>query len=449
MKKLWFLTLLLTIPFLGALSAEAANHFVRAGASGSANGSDWANAYTTLPSTLTRGDTYYVADGAYGSVTFNSAASSTTLITIKKATVADHGTSTGWDDTFGDGQAVFGQFTFSSPYWLIDGQVGGGPGNWKTGFGFKISWSSPTPLINLPTQTPSNVTIRHIELQGTSNSSGGGGNAQDGVALWGADAFTISYFYTHAIGRCPFFISPGNGFLAEYGYVADYVSTPAAHSETASIWSFGQAFPAATTTFRYNIFGYVQGTGGLMWDNSSNHNARLDVYGNVFWNDPTLSGYNNGANGVIGGWTGSNGEDFFNVHVYNNTFVNVPGSQVLSTFPIRNGNNEARNNLFYTVNDPGGNSDWQTVTHNHFISTSSIGTSTSTGSGNPFVDMNGLNFKTTTATPAGVSLPAPYNTDMFGNVRGATGVWNRGAYELASGSVDTTAPTAPVNLRIQ
>jgi hypothetical protein len=351
MKNLMVLTLLLTIIFLGAVGAEAANHYVRAGASGSANGNDWTNAYITLPSTLTRGDTYYIADGTYAGRTFNTATNGTTLITIKKATVADHGTSTGWDNTFGDGQAVFGQFTFSSPYWLIDGQVGGGPGSWKTGFGFKISWSSPTPLINLPTATPSNVTIRHIELQGTSNSSGGGANAQDAVALWGADAFTISFFYTHAIGRCPFFISPGNGFLAEYGYVADYIATSAQHSEVASIWSFGRAFPTATTTFRYNIFGYIQGTGGLMWDNSSNHNARLDVYGNVFWKDPTLAGYVNQQNGILGGWTGNGGEDSYNYHVYNNSFVNIPGSAVLETFPQRAANNKARNNLFYNVNN--------------------------------------------------------------------------------------------------
>jgi hypothetical protein len=169
----------------------------------------------------------------------------------------------------------------------------------------------------------------------------------------------------------------------------------------------------------------------------------------VFWKDPSLAGYINQANGVIGGWSGGNGEDFFNAHVYNNTFVNIPDSEVLSTFPIRNGNNEARNNLFYTVNEPGGGSVWQTITHNHFISTSTIGTNTSTGSGNPFVDMNNLNFELTTATPAGVTLSAPYNTDMLGRVRGADGTWDRGAIEFGNGGGDVTPPAAPKNLQIQ
>lgn len=450
MKNLSFSILLLAMIFLGSIGAEAANQYVRSGAAGSNNGTDWTNAYTSLPATLVRGDTYYIADGTYGSRTLNTPASGALLITIKKATATDHGTSAGWNDTFGDGQAVFGQLAFSSPYWLVDGQTGGGPGSWKSGFGFKISWSSATPLIDLHTSAPDHVTVRHIELEGTSNSGGGGSIAQDAIAVFGADDFTISYFYTHAIGRCPFFISPGNGFMAEYGYIGDYVSTSAAHSEVASIWAFGGAFPTATTTFRYNIFGYLQGTGGLMWDNSSNNSARLDVYGNVFWADPTLAGFDNCCNGVIGGWTGGGGEDFFNVHVYNNTFANLSGSgEALGTFPTRAGNNEARNNLFYSVKSPGGGGGvWGTVTHNHFILTPLIGTTTSTGTTNPFVDMTGLDFALLAATPAGTSLPSPYNLSPKGTTRGADGTWDRGAIEFGTGGSDVP-PAAPTNLTVR
>jgi hypothetical protein len=56
---------------------------------------------------LTRGDTYYIADGSYVTYIFDDVASGSLVITIKKATVADHGTETGWLDTYGDGQAVF------------------------------------------------------------------------------------------------------------------------------------------------------------------------------------------------------------------------------------------------------------------------------------------------------------------------------------------------------
>ncbi|MEN6625838.1 MAG: hypothetical protein ABFD69_06375, partial [Candidatus Sumerlaeia bacterium] len=82
----WILAVMFTI----AAPAFAADYYVRAGAGG--NGSDWANAYGSLPSTLQRGSTYHIAAGSYGSHQFNDAESGTAMITIKKATAADHGT---------------------------------------------------------------------------------------------------------------------------------------------------------------------------------------------------------------------------------------------------------------------------------------------------------------------------------------------------------------------
>src|SRR6478672_8702003 len=82
---------------LGAgLRAQTATHYVRQGASGTGTGDDWTNAYPNLPGTLTRGDTYYVADGSYGNPVFDDPESGTLVITIKKATITDHGTDTGW-----------------------------------------------------------------------------------------------------------------------------------------------------------------------------------------------------------------------------------------------------------------------------------------------------------------------------------------------------------------
>ena len=40
-------------------SVSAANHYIRAGATGLGLGTDWINAYTAIPATLIRGDTYY------------------------------------------------------------------------------------------------------------------------------------------------------------------------------------------------------------------------------------------------------------------------------------------------------------------------------------------------------------------------------------------------------
>ena len=95
---------LLALVNVSAISDAATRH-VRIGATGKNDGSDWVNAHSALPSVLVRGDTYYLADGSYGGYTFDDANSGTTAITIKKATVSDHGTDVGWSSSYGDGQA--------------------------------------------------------------------------------------------------------------------------------------------------------------------------------------------------------------------------------------------------------------------------------------------------------------------------------------------------------
>ena len=66
---------------------------------------------------------------------------------------------------------------------------------------------------------------------------------------------------------------------------------------------------------------------------------------------------------------------------------------------------------------------------------------------NPFVDYLVNDFHITSEIN-GYSLPSLYNTDMDGNVRGADGVWDIGAYEYVSGSDDTTFPGEPSGLQI-
>jgi hypothetical protein len=115
------------VVFLGtSLPVAAANHYVRTGASGSGTGTDWTNACTDFTgscgvSSLVRGDTYYVAAGSYASEDWNKPASGTLVITILRATVANHGTDTGWVAAY-DGQVHWAyDQTFSSDYWIFDG----------------------------------------------------------------------------------------------------------------------------------------------------------------------------------------------------------------------------------------------------------------------------------------------------------------------------------------
>lgn len=403
--------------------------YVRAGANGS--GIDWANAYASLPATLIRGTTYFIAAGSYPSANFNTPAQGTTAITVKKAIESDHGTNAGWTSGYGTGQAIFnGQIYFSTPYWVVDGQTGGGPGSWTSGFGFRVNHSNTAAVF--VESGGDHITLRHLELQGKLV------DGVSGFALRGADNFTLSYWYTENIGNCPFALIPVSNFIAEFGYLGRFYGSPESHSEMASIWGGVKG----TTTFRYNIFANVTSTGGLMWDNQGDHTAQLQIYGNVFYKSAT-SVWDNDANGLIGGWSGGNGEDFFNVRVYNNTFYNTTG-RIFTNFVTRSGNNEVKNNLFYNSGSPGFE-DIQIHDYNHYINSGGLHAEAngSTSLEDPFVNASALDFRLKTSTVAGAFLPAPYNLDPLGSVRGFSGAWDRGAFEFASGSTPPPVILAP------
>lgn len=441
------------LSFAVPVVASAATHYIRDGGTASTTGTgscnsggsgSWAtgNACDQLPATLVRGDTYCIADGFYTGKTLSTAVSGTTLITIKKATVADHcSQNTGWLDTYGDGQAVFtSTLQFLTSYWVVDGQVGGGPGSWTSGHGFKITPTGTTRgiFIGDPSFNASagNITVSHFEVLGNNDSSGGGSIAQDGVTLHnGTGPNTIRYFYIHEMGRCPFLINGADDFLVEYGVTGQYRATESQHSEVMSTGGL-----RGKLTIRYNLITHVdnQSTGGLMLDTASG--GSVDIYGNVFYRLPgdSWAGSNNGG---IGGWTGGGGEKYLNISIYNNTFVNInnPGNGTFGNQDVFGsgmnivGNNVSRNNLFYMVSSAGEASPYATFSHNHFISTPTIGTNATADGGDPFVDYVNLNFRLKAATPAGFTLASPYNVDMFGTVRGADGVWDRGAIEYGGG----------------
>jgi len=142
--------------------AQNSYYCVREGATGTGNGLDWNNAYPTIPGTLVRGATYYVASGSYGSYNFNTATQGSLFVTIKKATVYEHGSSAGWSDSYGYGQAEFGSLTISTDNYLIDEVTGGGPGQWETGFGFRVKSGGKNIYLNGAIQ---NITISHVDIE--------------------------------------------------------------------------------------------------------------------------------------------------------------------------------------------------------------------------------------------------------------------------------------------
>ena len=429
--------LLLILGF--ASSSHAANRYVRAGASGAANGSDWTNAYPALPTTLVRGDTYYVAAGSYGSYSFRTATSGTTLITVKKATVADHGTSVGWSDAFASGQAVFSPgVSFNSSFWVFDGVTGGGPGSWTTGHGFKVLNRNG---VVMDFSGGNNITVRHVEAQGNGGDGDGAFPSNDIVGINnGVSNVTISYSYLYDAGRTIMIVLGGgsNNIVLEYSYTGYFESTAGQHSE---LCSCGSQTQFSNLTFRYNVFTHAEGTGGLIM-----HGDGAFIYGNVFYQAPG-DNWSHG-NGLIGTWTSGT---LTNAKVYNNTFIVSSGWTIFGpVFTPPNTGNEVRNNVFYGIgNNPLGlGTLFPVYSHNHYVDTSSPSgeTAKSTATGVPFVNVTGLDFRLKAGTPAGMALGAPYDRDMFGTVRGSDGTWDRGAAEF--GGTTMSGPNNPSNLTL-
>ena len=71
-KKLFLLVLFIAL----STTAFAATHYIRQ-SGGGGGGTTWTNAYNGIPATLTRGDTYVIAGGSYGSYIFDDSGTST------------------------------------------------------------------------------------------------------------------------------------------------------------------------------------------------------------------------------------------------------------------------------------------------------------------------------------------------------------------------------------
>ncbi len=369
---------------------------------------------------MVRGAYYLVADGSYAGKTFSQATSGTTLITVRKATTTDHGTETGWSSAFGDGQAAW------------TGVLGGANcltvACWTVGHGFKITETTSNPAIFINSDLGSdagNITVRHAEVTGNLSIDGGTGN--DGIQVWSpALPNTFEYLYIHDMGRCIVYVNTNatNVSTFSYIYTGKYAYTAGEHSELITLHG------TAKVVWRYGVIRYIIGTGGFVPHDTSSA-TQLDFYGNVLYPDAAMGSWDTGINGYFATDSGGPGGNIFKI--YNNTFINVPdgpifGEGVFGKFV----SSVIQNNYFYLTTATGSTS--FTHSFNHYQNSGAgNGTNITTGTGVPFVAYTTLDFHLLAATTAGTTLASPYNLDMFGITRGASGAWDRGAIEFCSG----------------
>lgn len=451
-----FFVISLLVFLASSISAAAANHYVRAGATGNGSGLDWANACTDFTgpcavSSLVRGDTYYITSGTYaGSRTWNRANSGTLPITIKRATVADHGTDTGWSASF-DGQVIWGYgHTVSTGYWVFDGvtstptasPVDGAADSSRYGFYYShgSNCSSNQTIVSIQA---TDVTFKNVAMDMCSS-------AYD-YAKWcfeitdGADNTLISHAYCNS--SIDFIQTNGyqNNAVYEYVYTSNNGGSGTNHGEAYQLVCNG-------CTIRYNYLADCGLNGGVTSCISGNVGASFpgcsnipmcntQIYGNVFNRVASGSGVIHAA-----GSTGMSGTRFYNNVVANLTVGNYFDECSGHTCPAGSGNNVVENNIIWNSNCSRGQFGLagDVDNYNTFLSCSDSPPSEpnrQTGSYDPFVSSATGDFRlksytagscSSTATLcSGISLASPYNLDAFGTTRGADGVWDRGAFELS------------------
>lgn len=405
------------------LGVQAANHYVRQGATGSANGADWANAWTDLPTTFTRGDTYYIASGNYGTHTFPSL-SGTSYVYVKKATVAAHGTDTGWNDSYASGQAVFSGATVWSinmSYLDVDGVTGSG----ESGHGIVLSSTSTSegsgPITCAYGSTASHLWFRHVAFTSPVNGTSTVRdiyNDSSTTTDWNFQYCYITGGYV-AIG----FVAGGSsGLLLEYSYIKNIGSNVSTnHSAAITLADFTNA------TIRYNVFDTMPYTYNTTFIEPQFSSSNIYVYGNTF----KFTSTGNVGQGIF---AITSSDTCTNCLIYSNTMYNLTSGTNTGVWCGNYGGSSCvvRNNVWKScqnasIYDPGGN-----VTQSN---------NSLNGSGINFVNASGGDFHLTGPTPAGYPLAAPYNADPDGNVRSQ---WSVGAFEFAPGG--NVSP--PLNLRI-
>lgn len=230
---------------------SAASFYVRKGATGANNGSDWTNAWSEMNkvnySVVNPGDTIYVAAGTYGSFAVGKSGTAGNPITIKRATTSLHGTETGWNNAYdglvvidGNSDTAWSKIIDVSKksYITIDGATKYGIRVIDGGYGIGADGAN-------------NLTVRYVELGGSAAAEKLG---EDGIQ-----------------GR-------GNNLLVEYSYLHD--------NDDINTHGDGiQWFSGTNITIRYNVMknnGQIFMLTETAWGNEYIND--LWVYYNVFFN---------------------------------------------------------------------------------------------------------------------------------------------------------------------
>ncbi len=401
-----------------APAVHAATYYVRAGATGANNGSDWSNAWSRTAninqSLLQPGDTVYIAAGTYGPLNILRSGAAGKPLVFKRATAAEHGTATGWTSGM-DGQVV------------IDGgralaAIGIGEGGSYTGQNF-VTIDGATRYgirvinamfgVRAVRGMSNNLTIRNLEI----GDAGASKMGEDGIQ------------------------GLGNNLLVEDSYIHD--------NDNITTHGDGiQWYQGNSVTLRYNVFannGQMMMLTETVWGNQ--HVNDLRVYYNVFRNRG--GAHYNGISKKLCPQSG------YSWYVYNNTFdLQAPSSGWQDELFSGAGSCSAMkfvNNA--VINSRAGSLGGVTHSSNAFDNSSTYAVKGIPSESNQvlaadlgFVDVEAANYRLKSTSPLiGRGVNVGLTRDFDGRAVGAAPTI--GAFEPSSAS--TAAPRPPSNLVVR
>jgi len=474
--------LLVLFFLLIAFPAFAADYYVRDcdgdSSCGTGAGTSWTNPFDTIVAAETAvqtagrsatGDTIWVADGTYlGTVsgssyvtTLNVPTNSNAVITVKKATASEHGTETGWDNAYGDGQAtITGRILFSTGYWTLDGTS---YTDKDTGHGIKVVGPVGANTIGIELGAASaNIVIQKVEITSpnvplTYDCVRLATCTRAGIYMRnGADNITMDRIYIHDLAL-PLMILGNDNVVYKNSFAQRNESTttgdptPVTHSEFASI-SFN---PSTNLNFYNSIFEDMEGTAIIAVMNGADVTG-LNYFNNVAYYTPTASPQTGFSNGFF--TCTNSGTTCTNVNIYNNTFVNIPNRVAINITSSAESvtNMIVKNNLWWcdaaSCGDAAHTVNAQITYDNNWYGgvtyTSGEAGAIDGEDEDPFTSSSTYNYTLTDdSSPIGegsnLTLVAPFTTygigDIVGNLRSIP--WDIGAYKYGDAAPDTAAPT--------
>lgn len=479
---------------VGATNAFAACHVVLSGGTGKANGSDWNNALSDVPSTLHRGDIYFLAAGTYGRHLFSDPDSGTVQIEIRSTTASDHCTNLGWKSNY-VGPAVFRAqaknagyiLAFTTDYYVINGMYRSTATqqpytDWKSGYGIKVDNSNQFACgSDIGGGSPGgptfvhDITLEYIEVSGSHDDTS---SCTDDEVAFAGGSYNLSFLnmYVHNAGNNNFVLAgnhghPGGG--AGYGpgtnnkiaesFIAYDCCIKGAHGQACQCSEGLQ-----NLTIAHNIFANMVSTGFIATASATGYktgngpNGPWYIYGNLFMaDDPRHCAV---GDGVLAIW-----DSTFTDAVYflNNTIANLGtrfcSGQLNTGFGLGLGANTrvpklyVQNNLWWNSDVltaiPSGTSSWNGATfdsvvwsHNAYFQGANASKlndrdkQRQMSAADPFRNSGQYDLRLARHTDAGIdthSMVAGNDFDLNGNRRGQNGVWDRGAVQVQDQAVNS------------